>query len=101
MRHYAGVKAILCLALLFAAHASADEAADRGAIDRTIAALNAPCKLGTRVASQTADLPPSDAVCFGQVVPLSPFRTRLGAKRRLISLYGPAPHCGNQQTERL
>jgi hypothetical protein len=45
MRHYAGVKAILCLALLFAAHASADEAADRGAIDRTIAALNAPCKL--------------------------------------------------------
>jgi hypothetical protein len=40
MRHHASVKAILCLPLLFASCAYADEAADRVAIDRTIAALN-------------------------------------------------------------
>jgi hypothetical protein len=37
MRHYASVKAILCLPLFFA---SADEAADRVAIARAIATLN-------------------------------------------------------------
>jgi hypothetical protein len=34
------VKTILCLPLLFAPYATADEATDRAAIDRTIAALN-------------------------------------------------------------
>jgi hypothetical protein len=40
MRHYATVKAILCLPILLAPYASADEAADRVAIDRAVAALN-------------------------------------------------------------
>src|SRR5580700_10250953 len=40
MRHYAGMKVILCFSLCFAAFAWADEAADRAAIGRTIAALN-------------------------------------------------------------
>ena len=38
--HHASVKAIFCVPLLFASYALADEAADRVAIDRTIAALN-------------------------------------------------------------
>jgi hypothetical protein len=38
--HYASVKVILCVPLLFASYAVADEASDRVAIDRTIAALN-------------------------------------------------------------
>jgi len=40
MRNWLGVNAILWLPLLLASYASADEAADRVAIDRTIAALN-------------------------------------------------------------
>ena len=40
MRHYAGVKVILCLPLFFAAYASADEAADLVAIGRAISKLN-------------------------------------------------------------
>ncbi|MCU1258458.1 MAG: hypothetical protein JWO80_1343 [Bryobacterales bacterium] len=40
MRHCTSVKAILCLPVLFVSYASADEAADRIAIDRAIAALN-------------------------------------------------------------
>jgi len=40
LRHYASVKAILYLPLFFAAYASADEAADRMAIGRAIAAVN-------------------------------------------------------------
>jgi hypothetical protein len=40
MRHYATVKATLCLPLLLASYAWADEAADRVAIDRAVAALN-------------------------------------------------------------
>ena len=40
MRHSAGVKRILCLPLLFAVCAWADEASDRLAIGRVLAALN-------------------------------------------------------------
>jgi hypothetical protein len=40
MRHDASVKAILCLGFLVAAYAYADEATDRLAINRTVAALN-------------------------------------------------------------
>jgi len=40
MRHYVGVKLIPCIPLLFAAAATADDAADRAAIGRTIAALS-------------------------------------------------------------
>jgi len=40
MRHNASVKAILCVPLFFAAYAYADQASDRVAIDRTIAAMN-------------------------------------------------------------
>lgn len=40
MRHHAATKALLCLSLLTASYAWADEAADRMAVDRTIAALN-------------------------------------------------------------
>ena len=40
MRHYSNVGAILCLPLLLASYVSADEAADRTAIDRAIASLN-------------------------------------------------------------
>ena len=39
-RHSAGVKTILCLVLLFAPYAAADETADRAAIRHTIARLN-------------------------------------------------------------
>jgi hypothetical protein len=52
MRHYASVRAILCLPLLLASYASADEAADRVAIDRAIAALN---ELPQRAAVFTED----------------------------------------------
>jgi len=52
MRHYASVKAILCLPLLLASYASADEAADRVAIDRAVAALN---ELPQRAAVFTED----------------------------------------------
>jgi hypothetical protein len=40
MRHFPGMKAILCLPLLFASCALADEASDRAAIGRVIASLN-------------------------------------------------------------
>ena len=40
MRHWAGMKSVLCLPLLLASYASADEGADRLSIDRAIAALN-------------------------------------------------------------
>jgi hypothetical protein len=40
MRHYAGMKAILCLPLVFASCAWADDAADRVAIGQVIASLN-------------------------------------------------------------
>jgi hypothetical protein len=42
MRHYASLAAILCVPLLFASHAWAEEAADRAAIGRAITALNEP-----------------------------------------------------------
>lgn len=40
MRHCAAMKSVLCLPLLLASYASADEGADRLSIDRAIAALN-------------------------------------------------------------
>ena len=40
MRHYASLAAALCVPLFFATHASAEEAADRVAINRAIGALN-------------------------------------------------------------
>jgi hypothetical protein len=42
MRHYGSMKSIFVLWFLFAAFARADEASDRAAIDRVIAALNDP-----------------------------------------------------------
>ena len=42
MRHFASMKALLCAPLLFAPYAIADEAAERIAIGRAIAALNEP-----------------------------------------------------------
>jgi hypothetical protein len=42
MRHFASMKALWCAALLFASYAFADEAAERIAIGRAIAALNEP-----------------------------------------------------------
>ena len=59
MRHYAGVKAILCLPLFFVACASADEAADRVAIGRAIATLNElprPTALFTEDANASTEL---------------------------------------------
>jgi len=53
MRHPATGGVILCLPLLLASYASADEAADRAAIDRTIAALN---QQPRRTAVFTADV---------------------------------------------
>ena len=59
MRHYAGVKVILCLPLFFAAYASADEAADLVAIGRAIATLNElprPTGLFTEDANASSEL---------------------------------------------
>src|SRR5579862_3658482 len=42
MRHFASMKALLCVLLLFAPYAFADEAADRIAIGRAITTLNEP-----------------------------------------------------------
>ena len=59
MRHYAGVKAILCLPLFFAAYASADEAADLVAIGRAISKLNElprPTGLFTEDANASSEL---------------------------------------------
>jgi len=52
MRYYARAKAILCLPLLLASYASADETADGLAIDHAIAALN---EAPQRAAVFTAD----------------------------------------------
>src|ERR1035438_2230564 len=59
MRHYAGVKVILCLPLFFAAYASADEAADLVAIGRAISKLNElprPTALFTEDANASSEL---------------------------------------------
>lgn len=72
MRHYAGMKAILCLYLsfFFAAYASADQAADRVAIGRAIARLNElprPVTLFTEDANastELARLPKVNPVCL-------------------------------------
>jgi hypothetical protein len=59
MRHYAGVKVILCLPLFFAAYASADEAADLVAIGRAISKLNElprPTGLFTEDANASSEL---------------------------------------------
>ena len=54
-RHYPGMKAALCLPLIFAACAWADEAADRAAITRAIDTLNQqPQSLAEITDSQTA-----------------------------------------------
>ena len=42
MRHFASMKALLCVPLLFAPYAFADEAAERIAIGRVITTLNEP-----------------------------------------------------------
>lgn len=54
MRHFASMKALLCAALLFASYAFADEAAERIAIGRAIAALNEPSLRSARFTDRRA-----------------------------------------------
>jgi hypothetical protein len=78
------VRAILCVALLFGSYAYADEAADRIAIERTIAALN--------------DLPQRTAL-FAQDADASSELARLPKVRPSLRILGPAADAEPPRTD--
>ena len=88
LRHYASVKPICCLALLFVPYALAAESADRLAIDRTIASLN---ELPRRLDLFSAGAEISCLETLRKLTPSPTFRTsRQSSDPETISIDRPA-----------